>query len=511
MTGAGTVLPFRARAIVTVTVMLTTIMQALDSTIANVALPRMQGALSATQDQMVWVLTSYIVAAAITIPLIGWLATRYDRKIVFLASIAGFTFASALCGISATLPQIVAARLLQGISGAALVPLSQTILFEINPPANYGRAMAVWGVGSTLGPILGPVLGGWLTDDYNWRWVFYINLPVGVAAFLGLWLFLPSRKSSSTKPFDFFGFVTLAISIGALQLMLDRGQLKDWFSSTEIVAEGLLSATAFYLFVIHTLTHRRPFLNPAIFRDRNFLLGNMLMFAVGISLFSTLTLVPPMLQNLMGYPVVTTGLVIAPRGAGMMAAMFLVGPLTGRVDSRNLMGAGLALTALSLWQMTHFSLQMDMGAFVTSSVIQGVGIGLVWVPLSTAAFATLAPELRVEGTALFALLRNIASSLGISAMQVLLVQNTEKIHAAMVGHVSMFDTTTNPALIARHLMPDNVAGWLALDHEIYRQAAMIGYLDDFYFVMILSLCVAPLIPFFRGVRVPTKSHAMGLE
>ena len=314
---------------------------------------------AATQDQIVWVLTSYIVAAAISIPLTGWLATRFDRKKVFLISIAGFTVTSALCGMSLTLRQIVLFRLLQGVSGAALVPLSQAILFDINPPENHGRAMAFWGIGVTLGPILGPALGGWLTENYNWRWVFYINLPIGILAFLGLLFFLPSSKDRQANRFDFFGFIALSVAVGSLQIMLDRGGLKDWFSSPEIITEGIVTAVAFYLFIIHTATHKRPFINIALFADANFLIGNVIIFIMGVVMFATLALLPPMLQEILNYPVITTGLVTAPRGMGLMLAMIVVGRLVGRIDTRILMGLGILLTAISLQQMVHFSILMD--------------------------------------------------------------------------------------------------------------------------------------------------------
>src|ERR1700736_6377923 len=320
--------PARAphRVLITLSVMLASIMQALDNTIANVALPRIQGSLSATQDQMTWVLTSYIVAAAIMTPLSGWLAGRIGRRRVFLYSVVGFTIASALCGLAQSLPEIVLARVLQGLCGAALVPMSQAVLLDINPPEKHARAMAIWVMAVTIGPILGPALGGWLTDNYNWRWVFYINVPFGILAAIGTISFLsetPLRKSR----FDFFGFATLSLAIGAFQVMLDRGQLQDWFSSTEICVEAALAAVAFYLFMVHTLTARNSFVNPGLFRDRNFDVGCVAIFTFGVVLFATLALLPPMLQDLLGYPVVTIGWVTAPRGVGVLIATLMVGRL----------------------------------------------------------------------------------------------------------------------------------------------------------------------------------------
>src|SRR4051812_7417458 len=322
------------RAMITVSTMLATIMQALDTTIANVALPHIQGSLSASQEQIAWVLTSYIVAAAIMTPLTGWLADRYGRKRVFLVSVVGFTIASALCGLAFNLPEMVIYRLLQGICGAALVPLSQALLLDINPPEKHGQAMAIWGVGIMIGPILGPALGGWLTDNYSWRWVFFINLPVGVLACFGILAFVTERRSEGAMRFDFFGFATLALAVGAAQMMLDRGEIRNWFGSTEIVIEAVLAATALYLFIVHTATAKRTFLSRGLLKDRNFIAGTIFMFFVGVVLYGTLALQPQMLQGVLHYPVITTGIVTAPRGIGTMVAMMIVGRIITRSDAR---------------------------------------------------------------------------------------------------------------------------------------------------------------------------------
>ena len=496
------------RGVITVSVMLATIMQALDTTIANVALPHMQGTLSGTQDQMTWVLTSYIVAAAITIPFTGWLATRIDRKLVFLVSIAGFTVASALCGLAQNITEIVLCRLLQGICGAALVPLSQAVLFDINPRELHGRAMATWGIGVTLGPILGPALGGWLTENYSWRWVFYINVPIGILAFLGLLIYLPARKGNRARPFDFFGFVTLSAAMGALQLVMDRGQLKDWFSSPEIVVEAIVCALALYLFLVHMLTHEHPFINRALFKDANFVASNVFIFVVGVVLFATLALLPPMLQDLMNYPVVTTGFVTAPRGIGTLFAMILVGRMIGRVDARVLMAGGLAITTVAAWQMTQFSLTMDSRPIVVSGILQGFGVGFVYVPLSTMAFATLAERFRTEGTAFFNLLRNLGSSIGISAVQTLLTRNTQIVHASLAAHLTPYAATANPALAAAAA---NEASLTALNAEVTRQAAMVAYVDDFKLIMWMTLGLIPfLLLMRRGGRI-TSAEAIAME
>jgi DHA2 family multidrug resistance protein len=485
------------RALITVSVMLASIMSSLDTTIANVALPRIQGSVSATQDQMAWVLTSYIVAAAIMTPLSGWLSGQIGRKRVFLYSIAGFTVTSMLCGIAQSLPQIVLARLLQGLCGAALVPLSQAVLLDINPPARHARAMAVWVMGVTLGPIIGPALGGWLTENYNWRWVFYINVPFGILAFLGMLSFLPETAIRKSR-FDFFGFSALSVAIAAFQIMLDRGQLKDWFSSAEIWIEAIVAAVAFYWFVIHMLTTtEQRFVSPALFKDRNFLTGNVIIFVVGAVLYATLALLPPLLQDLLNYPVVTTGLVTAPRGAGTLAAMFIVGRLMGKVDVRLIIATGFTLAAVSSWQMTGFDVQMDSTTVVWSGVLQGLGTGFVYVPLAAATFATLTPALRNEGTSIFSLTRNLGSSIGISVVNTLLTRNTQIMHATLGEHVSRYSSVLRAQIPQGAPSLRTMAG---LNATVTEQASMIAYNNDFRLMMMLSLAAIPLVFLLRKVQ-----------
>ncbi|MGH8207316.1 MAG: DHA2 family efflux MFS transporter permease subunit [Steroidobacteraceae bacterium] len=482
----------RHRGMITLTVMVASILQALDNTIANVALPRMQGSLSATYDQMTWVLTSYIVAAAIMTPLTGWLADRYGRKPLFLVSIIGFTLSSALCGVAQSLDQIVLFRVLQGMCGAALIPMSQAVLFDIYPPAQHGRAMALWGLGVVLGPTLGPMIGGWLTDNYSWRWVFYINVPFGVLAVLGVLAYFPDTRHAR-KHFDFFGFAMLSLFVGALQVMLDRGPIKDWFSSGEIKIEAAVAALAFYLFATHTLTAQRPFVRLAMYKDRNFLTGNVLIFLVGIVLFATLALLPPLLQDLMGYSVFQSGLVTAPRGLGTLIAMMLIGRVVGRIDVRVIIGTGLVLTAVSMWQMSHFSLLMNMSPVIWSGLIQGFGTGIIYVPMAALAFVTLPASMRNEGTAIFNLLRNIGSSIGISVVQGLLVRNTQVVHSSLAAHLT-------PFVVATHRVGTYVghAAIAALNGAVTAQASMIAYLDDFHLMMVLTVLSIPLLLFVRN-------------
>jgi DHA2 family multidrug resistance protein len=479
---------------ITVGLMLATVMNSLDTTIANVALPHMAGSVSASQDQISWVLTSYIIAAAIMTPLSGWLAGRIGRKTMFLASIAGFTVASMLCGVANSLVEIVLFRLLQGLCGAALIPLSQAVLLDIYPPSQVGQVMAIWGAGAILGPIFGPVLGGWLTDNFSWRWVFFINLPIGILAFGAIWFFMGRDRSSAARPFDFLGFGALAVFIGGLQLALDRGPTVDWFSSPEIWIEALCGLAGFWVFIVQTLTAKNPFFDRALALDRNFVTCNILGFFVGIFLFSTMALMPPVMQQLMGYSVFGAGVVMMPRGVGSFAAMFLVGRLVGKVDTRLILLAGLGLCSVSLFQMTHFSLTMGSGPFITSGIIQGLGIGLIFVPLSVTAFGTLSPTLRGEGTSVYTLIRNLGSSVGISVMEALDVQQTAVSHADMSAQLQ----PGNPVLAGTLPGPGAGAGALdMLNNEITRQAGMVGLIDVFKLMLVMTIAVAPLLLIMR--------------
>jgi len=489
------------RGAITVSIMLATFMQGVDTTIANVALPHMQGSFSAAQDQIAWVITSYIVAAAIMTPLTGWLAGRFGIKYVFLISVAGFTLASALCGVASSLAQMVIYRLLQGICGAALVPLSQSVLLQINPPDRHARAMSVWGMGVILGPIIGPALGGWLTDQYNWRWVFFINVPFGLLAAAGILTFIRDTRHAHREAFDFFGFATLSLAIGALQMFLDRGELKDWFGSTEIWVEATIAGLAFYLFVVHTATATdRSFLNRDLLKDANCAVGTILMFLVAIPLFGTMVLLPTMLQDLLNYPVLTTGLVLVPRGLGTMASMFIVGRLIGRVDTRLVILAGLALTALALWQMTGFSLSMGMGPVISTGLLQGFGLGLVFTPLSIVTFSTLPRQVLTQGTAIFSLTRNIGSSVGIAIVEALLVENTQVVHSRLVEQLRPDNPLARLPHMAAPFSLTDPSGLAALNAEATRQAAMVAYIDDFMLMMMIVVVGLPLLLLLRRPR-----------
>jgi MFS transporter, DHA2 family, multidrug resistance protein len=496
--------------LVAVATMLATVMQVIDQTIANVALPHMQGGLAATQDQITWVLTSYIIAAAIAMPLTGWLSGRFGRKRIFLLSVVGFTIASGLCGAAQSLTQIVAFRLLQGVFGAALVPLSQAILLDVFPREQRGSAMALWGVGIMVGPILGPTLGGYLTDNFDWRWVFYINLPVGILAWLGIAVSVEETELDRDRPFDFFGFAMLSLGMGALQMMLDRGELKDWFFSLEIQIECALALLGFYSFAVHSATAQHPFLHPQILKDRNLAASLVIGFVVGIVLVASAVLLPPLLQLLMDYPVMTTGMVMGPRGIGTMITMVIGGRLIRQVDPRALIFVGFLITAYSLWDMAQrFSMQMDMWSVIWTGFVQGMGLGLIFPPLSTLAFATLPARHRTEAAGIFNLARNAGSSVGVSVVIALFAANSQVVHASLAAHVTPYNALlrTMP-----HLWSSHGAGMAALNVEISRQAAMVAYLDDFVLMMIVTLAAAPLIALMRNPRnLPTPPQDVVME
>jgi DHA2 family multidrug resistance protein len=500
------------RPAVTLCVILAVIMQALDTTIANVALPYMQGSVSASADQINWVLTSYIVAAAIMTPPSGFLANRFGRRRVLMVAVVGFVFASVLCGIAQSLVQIVAFRLLQGFFGAALVPLGQSVLLDIYTAEERGSAMAVFGVSVMVGPVLGPVIGGWLTDHYSWRWVFYINVPLGVLAFAGLSFFLRETRTSAAAKLDWLGFGSLSVAIAAMQVFLDRGAQLDWFSSFEILVEAVVCASALYIFLVHTFTAKNSFVDPRLFLDRNFSVGVLFIFIVGITYLASLALLTPYLQTLMGYPVVTAGIVMGPRGLGTMACMFLVGRLVGRVDTRLLLMIGLLLTAWAMYDMTGWNPNVSQWTIAVTGFIQGAGLGFLFVPLTTVTFATLAPEQRADGTGLYNLSRNVGSSVGISVVSYLLTRNNQVNHATIASHVTAFNHAFDNGIVQHALSPWTASGRAALDQVIQTQASIISYIDDFKLMMILSLAAVPLLLLLRSAPTPGENdHAMVME
>jgi DHA2 family multidrug resistance protein len=381
--------------------------------------------------------------------------------------------------------------------GASLVPLSQSVMFDIYPTERRGSAMAIWGLGVQIGPVLGPILGGYLTENFNWRWVFYINLPFGLIVAAILIFFLPETAPRKLGRLDWVGFVALSLAIGAFQLMLDRGETKDWFSSPEIIIEACLAGAGAYIFLVQTLLAPRPFVSPRLFGDINLVIGLVFIFIVGLVMYATLALLAPYLQNLMNYPVVTAGVVLAPRGIGTMLAMLACGQLVNRVSARILVTLGFLFTMLALYQMMYWTPDVSESAIVIAGVIQGFGVGFVFVPLTVIAFATLAPELRTEATGIFSLMRNLGSAIGISVTGALLQRNTEINHAFISGVINPFNRALQSGAPAMFWNPSTAGGAALLDATVTRQANIIAYVDDFKLMLLLSMVSLPLILFLR--------------
>ncbi len=503
--------PGLRRNMVTICAMTATIMQALDTTIANVALPYMQGTLSASQDQINWVLTSYIVAAAIMTAPVGWIANRYGRKRTFIVCSAGFTIASVLCGLAQDITQMVLFRLLQGVFGAALVPLSQAVMLDSYALHERAKAMSIWGMGVMMGPIMGPSLGAWLTETYSWHWVFFVNLPFGIITVLGLVIFMDETRQNLNLRFDWFGFGALALGIGALQVALDRGEQLGWLESNEIVAEFIIAGVGFYYFFAHSFTTSRPFIQFELFKDKNFVGGCVFMTVMGLVLYSTMALSSPYLQNVIGYPIITAGVLLASRGCGTFVAMMLVGRMMRFVEARTLIVSGLSLTAASLYSMTGWTDQTGAQEIVTISIIQGFGFGLVFVPLSTVAFLTLPNHLRTDGTSMLTLLRNVASSIGISIVIAQLTEGTRRTYAILSQHINPFNHAMQMPDVSGMINLSTDAGRALADVMVAAQAQVIAFSHDYQLVMIFILCSIPLALIIGSSKAALRKQAAGPE
>lgn len=497
------------RLLITVSAILAVLIVTLDGTIAVIALPRIQSSLGASQDQIAWVLTSYLIAGAIATPLAGWLADRFGRVNVMAVSVVGFTLSSIGCGLSPNLEVLVLCRFLQGMSGASLVPLSQVLLLDINPPEKQGPAIAAFGMGTLLGPMMGPVLGGYLTEFVSWRSIFLINAPIGVFAFTGLMLF--ARDSGVTQPtrFDARGFAFVSIALAAFQLMLDRGEMLDWFASREIGIEATIAGLFFYLAVVHMFTSDDPFIKPAIFRDRNFLLGTVLSAVTGIFLTGVIPIVTSMMQQLLGYPVLLTGLISVPRAIGNFTAIMLVGRLVRYFDLRLLIFAGMSMLVASLVMLSRLSLDVSQAHLGLVNVLQGVGSGLMFLPLTMIVFSTLDRRYRNEAATMFTLVRSLSGAAGISVIQAMTLRDAARIQSHLVERVRPDD----PIVAMR--MPEfdgiDVQAIGGLVREVARQAMMVAYVNSFRAILILALICAPLSLLMRraarGGAAPAVVHA----
>jgi DHA2 family multidrug resistance protein len=492
------------RLLVTVAVMLTTIMVVLDMTIVNVALPHMMGTLGATSEQVTWVLTSYMVSDAIVVSLTGFLAARLGQRRLILLCIGGFVASSALCGIATNLPEIVLFRILQGCLGAPIIPLSQAIMVGSFGRHERGRAMAIWGIGIMVAPVLGPTLGGYITDHLDWRWVFYINVPVGIVSML---MALASVQDTARRAVrsDWLGMALMIAGIGGLQLVLDRGNQEDWFNSTLITLTSVVAVLGLVTFVVRG--RRRPdnIVNLQLFRDRNFATSASMMGAFGLGLFGTIAIQPILLERLLGYPAALTGLVMAPRALASAVGMFTVGQLITRVDPRYLIITGIVLSALGTSIMAGFNLSISPGWVIWSGLVQGLGLGLIFVSLSTLAYDTLPREQAAEAAGLFNLMRTIGSSIGISIVATVLTRRTQHHWEMIGGHINVFNPDLQRWLDAQHLALDNPLTARLLANELGRQAGMLAFVDAFWLVTCSFIVMAPLVWLLR--RPVHDAHA----
>jgi MFS transporter, DHA2 family, multidrug resistance protein len=494
--------------IVAVSVMFGTFMVVLDTTIVNVSLPHIAGTLSASIEEATWALTTYLAANAIILPITGWLANYFGRRRLLLLSVAGFTIASVLCGMSTTLPMLVFWRIIQGMTGGVLQPLSQAIMLEVFEPKDRGKAMAFFGLGVVVAPVIGPVLGGWLTDNYSWRWVFYVNLPFGVAAYMMLraYVFDPPYIKRGTAAIDYWGIGLLAIGIAALQIGLDQGQQKDWFSSDLIVTLAILAAVGLGGFVWHAFTTPDPVVDLRLFKEPTFATGIVLVTAMGFGLYGSLVLMPVLLQTLLGYPSLQAGFAMAPRGLGSLVAMPVVGIMMNRVDPRKMLGLGFLVNAATLYWMGWLNLQAGFWDIFWPQFVQGIGMGLLFVPLTTVAMDRIAPKDMGPATSLFNLLRNIGGAAGIAVIQTVLARDRQE-HINVIGsHVHQYGASTQ--LLFQNLRNTFVArgadvvtaterAYYALFGMVQKQAAMMAFIDGFTFLAVVFLALTPLIFLMR--------------
>ncbi|MDB5417527.1 MAG: EmrB/QacA family drug resistance transporter [Phenylobacterium sp.] len=489
---------------ITGALMLATLMNTLDSTIANVALPHIQGSVSAAQDQITWVLTSYIIATAVMTPLSGWLSEKIGRKQMLLISVGGFTAASMLCGIATSLPEMVIYRLLQGIAGASLMPLSQTVMLDLYPQRLMPRVMSIWSAAVILGPIIGPTLGGWITENLTWRWVFYINLPVGILAFLGLWTFMAHDEGGRERPFDFLGFGALVMFVLGFQVLVDRGPRQDWFYSKEIWAEAAIAAIGLWMFILQTATAKDPFFHRDLAKDGNFVGTTIFGFFIGALLFSTSALLPSFMQTLMGYSAMQSGMASMPRGLGSLISFLAIPLLVSRFGARLVLFSGVILNVWSTWMMSQFDLSMTVEPIMMAGFVQGLGTGLMFAPLNTLGYATLDPRHRTEGTIVATMARSLGSSAGISIVQALLIRDSALAHARLADHLVGGDPVVRAALPPM-MDPSTSAGLQILNGEVTRQGSMISYDNVFSWMALSVILLAPLILILKPApRIPME-------
>ncbi|MEO8681517.1 MAG: DHA2 family efflux MFS transporter permease subunit [Vicinamibacterales bacterium] len=505
--------------LITVAVMFATFMEVLDTTVVNVSLPHIAGNLSATIDESTWVLTSYLVANAIILPLTGWLATYFGRKRLLMFSVSGFTLASLLCGLAPNLYSLVAFRLIQGATGGAMQPLSQAILLEAFPPHERGKAMGVWGLGIVVAPILGPVLGGWLTDTYSWRWVFYINLPVGIASLImtRLFIFDPSYLRRATMKIDYWGIGLLALWVGTLQLALDLGQERDWFSSWFITALVVTSGLGVVAFLAREWLAKEPVIDLRVFKERSYATGVFLMTTLGFVLYGSLVLLPIMLQTLLGYPSLQAGYAMAPRGMGSVIGMPLVGFIVGKLDARKLVAGGLVTGAVTLFWLGQLNLSAGYWDVFWPQFVQGLGLSLIFVPLTTISMDAIPRERMGNATSLFNLMRNLGGSIGIAVTGTMLARKSQAYTNILGAHVDAYSLRAQQTIeglkqsfIAAGSDPVTASqrAYAAMFGMVQRQATMVSFVDVFRLLGMMFLLLLPLILLMKRPRgaPPAGAH-----
>jgi len=490
--------------IIAVSVMFATFMEVLDTTVVNVSLPHIAGSLSVTIDEATWALTSYLVANAIILPMTGWLASMFGRKRLLMMSVVGFTLSSFLCGLAPTLALLIVFRVIQGATGGALQPLSQAVLLEAFPPEDRGKAMGFWGLGIVVAPILGPVLGGWLTDSYSWRWVFYINIPVGIASIVmtRLFIFDPPYLRAESRRIDYWGIGMLAVGIGTLQIVLDKGQEEDWFASSAITALTVISVATLTALVIHELTTENPVIDLRVFKARSYAVGVFLMTVVGFVLYGSLVLLPIMLQTLLGYPSLQAGIAMSPRGIGSFFMMPITGLMTGRFDPRKLLGAGLIIGGTTLLWLSNLNLQAGYWDIFWPQLVQGAGMSLLFVPLTTVAMAPIPRERMGNATSLFNLMRNIGGSVGIAITGTMLARNQQAATALLGANVTPYDAASQAMLaqLRRAMMAGGADAVTAMNRAyatvfglVVKQAAMVAFVGIFQLMGIIFIALVPLV------------------
>ena len=496
------------RVIILTPIMIASTTYELNITSVAVALPRMQGTFSATHDQVSWVVTSFIVGMITMLACAGWLAERFGRKRIFLLSTIGFTFVSLMCGLSSSVEEEVLWRFLQGALGGPLMPLSQSICLDLFPKERHGKANAIWGMATMVGPAMGPVLGGFIVEHYTWPWIFYIVVPLGAASAIGIALFAEETKRRPDRHLDWTGLVALTIAVSMFQFILNRGERLDWFEATEIVVAVSIAVVALYVFLVHSATTARPFLEPNLFRDRNYTVGIFISFAWGFLLHGNLVLVSLLMQELRGLPVFTLGLILSPRGFGVMAGMWIANAFLRHFDARVVLLVGVFLLAVTAWDMSHWTPDVTEWDVIWTGALQGIGTGMSSIPLTLMTFATLDRRYRTEGLAFFNVLLFSGISSGIAVAVNILTRSTNINHATLTEHISrMNEMVRHPAAGALDL--GSLGGLAAIEGEITRQATMIGYLNNFHLITLLSVAIMPLILLFRGGLKSRETNGAG--